>query len=67
VVSFTLRPLYSRWKSPRFTVDRRLGGSRAGRSGRGDKEKITLLPLPGIEPRNCVVSAPSLSALITSN
>jgi len=35
VVSFTLRPLYSRRKSPRCPLDKKLGGpqSRSGRSG----------------------------------
>jgi hypothetical protein len=37
VVSFTPRPLYPREKSPRYPLDRRLGGlqSRSGRFGEG--------------------------------
>jgi hypothetical protein len=47
-VSFTPQPLYPRGKSPRYPLDRRLGGpqSRSGHSG-----KETNLTLPGIEPR----------------
>jgi len=43
VVSFTTRPLYSRSKSPRYALDRRLGGRR---------ENIPSILLPGIEPRS---------------
>jgi hypothetical protein len=48
VVSFTLRPLYTRGNGPQHPLDRGLGGpqSRSGRSG-GEK---SFLPLPGIEP-----------------
>jgi hypothetical protein len=35
-------------KSPRYPLDRRLGGLQS-RSGRGDEERKHL-PLPGIEP-----------------
>jgi hypothetical protein len=42
-----LRPLYPRGKSPRYTLDRRLGVSQS-RSGRCGKYKN--LALPGIEP-----------------
>jgi hypothetical protein len=37
VVNFTPRPLYPRGKSPRYTLDRRLGGPRSGLFG---EEKI---------------------------
>jgi hypothetical protein len=47
VVSFTTRPLNPQGKSPRYPLDRRLGGSRS-RSGRGVEEKNSQ-PLPGIE------------------
>jgi hypothetical protein len=39
VVSFTHRPLYARGRSPRYTLDRRLGGPHS-RSGRRGEEKI---------------------------
>jgi hypothetical protein len=39
VVSFTPRPLYPRGKSPRYPLDRRLGGPQS-RSGRRGEEKI---------------------------
>jgi hypothetical protein len=50
VVSFTIRPLYSRGKSRRYALDRRLGGSQS-QSGRGEEEKNSQPP-PGIEPPN---------------
>jgi hypothetical protein len=55
MVSFMPRPLYPRWKSPRYPLDRRLGGSwsQPGRCG-GENN---MLSLPGIEPRP---SSPSL-------
>jgi hypothetical protein len=39
VVSFMTRPLYPRGKSPRYPLDRRLGGPRS-RSGRRGEEEI---------------------------
>jgi hypothetical protein len=39
VVNFTPWPLYSRVKSPRYPLDRRLGGPQS-RSGRFGEEKI---------------------------
>jgi hypothetical protein len=39
VVSFTPRPLYPRGKSPRYPLDRRLGGPQS-RSARRGEEKI---------------------------
>jgi hypothetical protein len=48
VVSFTSRPLYPQGKSPRYPLDRKLGGPQS-RSGRGGQEKNSHLP-PGIEP-----------------
>jgi hypothetical protein len=50
VVRFTTRPLYPRGKSPRYTLDRSLGGLQS-RSGRGGEEKNSL-NLPEIEPRS---------------
>jgi hypothetical protein len=47
VVSFTLRPLYPQGKSPRYPLDRRLGGLQS-RSGRCSEEKNSQPP-PGIE------------------
>jgi len=38
VVRFTLRPLYSRRKSPQYPLDRKLIGTKSG-SGRGGEEK----------------------------
>jgi hypothetical protein len=48
VVSFTPRPLYPQGKSPRYSLDRRLGGPQS-RSGRGGEEKNSH-SLPGLEP-----------------
>jgi hypothetical protein len=42
-----LRPLYSQRKSPRYPLDRRLGGPQS-RSGRGGEEKNSQ-PLSGLE------------------
>jgi hypothetical protein len=39
VVNFTPRPLYPRGKSPRYPLERRLGGPQS-RSGRSGEEKI---------------------------
>jgi hypothetical protein len=50
VVSFIPLPLYRRGMSPRYPLDRRLGGPQS-QSGRYGKEKNPLL-LPGIEPRS---------------
>jgi hypothetical protein len=47
VVSFTPLPLYPRGKSPRYPLDRKLGGPQS-RSGRCGEEKN--LALPEIEP-----------------
>jgi hypothetical protein len=47
VVSFTPQPLYRQGKSPRYPLDRRLGGPQS-RSGRGGEEK-NFQPPPGIE------------------
>jgi hypothetical protein len=57
VVSFTPLPLYPRKKSPRYPLDRRLGGLQS-RSGRCGEEKN--LALQGIEPEP---SSPSLYRL----
>jgi hypothetical protein len=48
VVSFTPLPLYSRGKSSRYPLDRRLSGPRAGMD---DVEKRKFLTLPGHELR----------------
>jgi hypothetical protein len=48
VVIFTLQPLYPQWKSPRYPLDSRLGGSHS-RSGPGGEEKNSQPP-PGMEP-----------------
>jgi hypothetical protein len=48
VISFTLRPLYTRGKSPCYPLDKRLGGPQS-RAGRGGEEKNSQ-PLPGLEP-----------------
>jgi hypothetical protein len=47
VVSFTTRPLYPREKNPRYSLDKRLCGSKR-RSERGGGEKNSQPP-PGIE------------------
>jgi len=41
VVSFRIRPIYSRGKGPRYALDGRQGGSQ-GRCGRGGEEKGSL-------------------------
>jgi hypothetical protein len=48
VVSFTPRPPYPQGNSPRYPLDRRLGGPQI-RSGRGGEEKNSQPP-PGFEP-----------------
>jgi hypothetical protein len=48
MVSFILRPFYPQRKSPRYPLDRRLGGLQS-RSGHGGEEKNSQ-PLPGLEP-----------------
>jgi hypothetical protein len=50
VVNFTPRPLYPSAKSPRYPLDRRLGGPQR-RSGHDFEEKNSQPP-PGIEPRS---------------
>jgi len=50
VVSFTPRPSYPYGRSPRYPVDRTLGGAQS-RSGYGGEEKNDQPP-PGIEPYN---------------
>jgi hypothetical protein len=55
---FTPRPLYTRIMSPRYPLDRRLGGTRAGLEV---VEERTFLTLPGIEPRLLGCSARSQS------
>jgi len=49
VVSFTLRSLYIRGKSPRYPLDRRLGGPQ-NRSECGEEKNSQ--PPPGIETPN---------------
>jgi hypothetical protein len=49
VVSFTLRPLYSRGKSPRYALNRRLGWLQ---SRLDDLQKRKLLTLPGLDLRS---------------
>jgi hypothetical protein len=53
VVSFTPRPLYLQGKSPRYPLDRRLGGTQS-RSGRGGEEKKFPAPTGNrtLEPRS---------------
>jgi hypothetical protein len=48
VVNFMPRPLYPRGKSPRYPLDRRLGGPH---SGLDDLEKRIFLTLSGLELR----------------
>jgi hypothetical protein len=50
VVSFTARPLYPHRNSPRYLLNRMLGGPQS-RSGRGGEEKNSQPP-SGIEPQN---------------
>jgi hypothetical protein len=44
VVSFTTRPLYAKGKSPRYPLDRRLGGpqSLSGRGGKVHNYKVRI-------------------------
>jgi hypothetical protein len=58
VVNFTPRPLYPRWKSLQYQLDRRLGRPMS-RSQRCDE--INLLSLPGTEPQFLGRSAQRLS------
>jgi hypothetical protein len=50
VVSFTPRPLYPQGKSPRYPLDRRLGGPQSP-SGRSGEEK-NFQTSPGFEPQS---------------
>jgi hypothetical protein len=50
MVSFTPHPLYPQGKSPRYPLDRKVGGPQS-RSGRGGDAKNFQSP-PGIEPYN---------------
>jgi hypothetical protein len=52
VVSFMLRPLYSRGKSPRYPLDRRLGESQGRRGLCGEKNKLTHVGngTPAVQP-----------------
>jgi hypothetical protein len=63
VVNFTPRTLYPRGKSPRYPLDRRLGGSQS-RSGLFGEEKI-LYPT-GIRTLNSWSSSPQLVAMPTT-
>jgi hypothetical protein len=49
VVSFTPLPLYPRWKSPRYPLDRRLGGPQSQSGRRGEGKFFTL---PRLEHRS---------------
>jgi hypothetical protein len=53
VVSITTRPLYPQGKSPRYALDRRLGGPQS-RSGRGGEENnsqpLSVLDPPIVQP-----------------
>jgi hypothetical protein len=60
VVSFTPRPLCPQGKSPRYQLDRRLGGPQS-RSGGGDEKNFQ--PPPRIEPYNPNRPARSLVAI----
>jgi len=51
VVSFTSWPLYFRGKSPRFPLDSRLGGPRAGLGAVANREKS--LPAPAGDQIPC--------------
>jgi hypothetical protein len=53
VVSLTPRPLYLQEKSPRYSLDRRLGGPQS-RSGRDGEEKNSQLPVGNrtLEPQS---------------
>jgi hypothetical protein len=63
VVNFGPRPLYPRGKSPRYPLDRRLGGPQS-RSGRFGEEKI-LDPI-GTRTRTPRSSSPQLVAIPTT-
>jgi hypothetical protein len=68
VVSFTPRPLYSRGKSLRYPLDRRLAGSQS-RSWRGGEEKNRTIASagnrnPGRSARSIVTSQNPLSIVI---
>jgi hypothetical protein len=49
VISFTPRPLYVRWKGPRYSLDKRLGAPQS-RTGRCGVEK-NYVPVSGIDLR----------------
>jgi hypothetical protein len=67
VVSFTLLPLCPQGKSPRFPLDRRLGGPQSWPECCGEQKN--LLPLAGIEPQfhGHPASSPSLYQLSWQN
>jgi len=58
VFSFTRRSLYPRGKSPRYPLDRRLGGSQK-RSERGGEQKNSQ-PLTGLEPPDHPARTPAI-------
>jgi hypothetical protein len=62
-VSFTPRPLYPQGKSPRYPLDRRVGGPQS-RSGCGGEENNSQ-PLPGLEPPDHPAHSPALYHLNT--
>jgi hypothetical protein len=63
VASFTPRPLYPRGNSPRYPLDRNLGGHRAGQED-VEKRKVLTLPYPSVvQPAasrytDCAIPAP---------
>jgi hypothetical protein len=69
VISFTLQPLYSQGKSPRYPLDRRLGDPRSGLDG-VERRKILSLPRLEFDPSavqpvasrftDCSIPAPAL-------
>jgi hypothetical protein len=59
VVIFTPWPLYPRRKSPRYPLERRLGGSQNRSVRHGDSPGLELRPLSRPAHTDCAVPAPT--------
>jgi hypothetical protein len=67
VVSFMLRPLYPQGKSPRYSLDRRLGGhqSRSGRSSEEKNSNILLVKYRVLKVRYVMMQCTDMYSYVT--